>query len=124
MQTDVLRAIQWECNGNQWVAPKPPAVLTLGVVDADYVTYLMTVAVGRFYIFFTTKQQTPKMSFSTTSSFTTQAPTLFGRGGYNGPAKDEDEDSFSMSAPLNFGRGGYNRGDDDDDEEDGRGGYN
>jgi hypothetical protein len=63
-----------------------------------------------------------------TSTFTsTQAPTLFGRGGYNGPADaDNDDDSRSpsaFSAPMNFGRGGYNRGD-DDEEEDGRGGYN
>lgn len=59
----------------------------------------------------------------TSSSLTTAAPHLFGRGGYNGPA-NESEDSFSMTTPLNFGRGGYNRGPDDDEEEDGRGGYN
>jgi hypothetical protein len=66
------------------------------------------------------------MSFSKiNSSFATAAPTLFGRGGYNGPANEsEDDDSFTMGAPVNFGRGGYNRGPDDDDEEDGRGGYN
>jgi hypothetical protein len=65
-----------------------------------------------------------KMSFTNTTSFTTQ-PVLAGRGGYNGPANEsEDDDSFSIGAPLNFGRGGYNRGPDDDDEEDGRGGYN
>ena len=64
------------------------------------------------------------MSFSNSISCATQVPTLFGRGGYNTPAKDEDEDSFSMSPLLNLGRGGYNRGDDDDDAEDGRGGYN
>ena len=65
------------------------------------------------------------MSFTKNTSFATQAPTLFGRGGYNGPSNEsEDEDSYTMAAPLNFGRGGYNRGPDDDDEEDGRGGYN
>jgi hypothetical protein len=66
------------------------------------------------------------MSFSKNISFTTQAPTLFGRGGYNGPNDaDSDDDSRSpIAAPLNFGRGGYNRGGDDDEEEDGRGGYN
>ena len=65
------------------------------------------------------------MSLSNISSFATQAPSLFGRGGYNGPAEDEDDDSFCVAAPVNFGRGGYNRGpDDDDDEDDGRGGYN
>lgn len=52
-------------------------------------------------------------------------PMLFGRGGYNGPAEEEeDERSSSFGTPLNFGRGGYNRGGDDDEEEDGRGGYN
>ncbi|KAH8594608.1 hypothetical protein B0O99DRAFT_687390 [Bisporella sp. PMI_857] len=61
----------------------------------------------------------------TSSSAATQAPTLFGRGGYNGPNEDSEEDSRMPlgGAPLNFGRGGYNRGD-DDEEEDGRGGYN
>lgn len=69
------------------------------------------------------------MAASTFTSTSTQAPTLFGRGGYNGPADaDSDEDSRSptsstFNTPLNFGRGGYNRGD-DDEEEDGRGGYN
>ncbi len=51
-------------------------------------------------------------------------PIISGRGGYNGPAEDEEDDSFSLGSPLNFGRGGYNRGPDDDEEEDGRGGYN
>jgi len=54
----------------------------------------------------------------------TQSIVLFGRGGYNGPAEGEDDDSHSSSQPMNFGRGGYNRGPDDDEEEDGRGGYN
>jgi hypothetical protein len=70
------------------------------------------------------------------ASTSSNSPLLFGRGGYNGPAKDEEEDSRSLSnfgrggynAPnpstlVNSGRGGYNRGD-DDEEEDGRGGYN
>lgn len=47
-----------------------------------------------------------------------------GRGGYNGPASQEEDDSFTMTPPMNFGRGGYNRGGDDDEAEDGRGGYN
>ncbi|KAG9233052.1 hypothetical protein BJ875DRAFT_379388 [Amylocarpus encephaloides] len=60
-------------------------------------------------------------------------PTLFGRGGYNGPASSEEDNDNSRPCPaMNFGRGGYNgtrgrctgerRG--DDEEEDGRGGYN
>jgi hypothetical protein len=62
-------------------------------------------------------------SFTMTTS--PQQPTLFGRGGYNGP-NDDDDDSRSaiIDSTMNFGRGGYNRGGDDDDEEDGRGGYN
>jgi hypothetical protein len=55
---------------------------------------------------------------------TSTMPIISGRGGYNGPAEDEEDDSFSLGSPLNFGRGGYNRGPDDDEEEDGRGGYN
>ena len=61
-------------------------------------------------------------SFNSTPS-STMPISNFGRGGYNGPAEDE-EDEYTLSAPLNFGRGGYNRGPDDDEEEDGRGGYN
>ena len=62
---------------------------------------------------------------STTFTTTTQQPSLFGRGGYNGPANsDDEEDSRSFTLSLNFGRGGYSRGPDDDEEEDGRGGYN
>jgi hypothetical protein len=64
------------------------------------------------------------MAASTFTSTSTQQPTLFGRGGYNGPASSEDDDNATFSPPTNFGRGGYNRGGDDDDEEDGRGGYN
>ena len=62
----------------------------------------------------------------TSSSTSTQAPTLFGRGGYNSPNDNEsDEDSRQPSGfPVNFGRGGYNKSGDDDEEEDGRGGYN
>jgi hypothetical protein len=59
------------------------------------------------------------MSSSTFTTFTTSKPTLFGRGGYNGPNDDDEE-----SRTLTFGRGGYNKGPDDDEEEDGRGGYN
>jgi len=64
-------------------------------------------------------------AFSMTSSASgTQAPTLFGRGGYNGP-NDKDDEEEEKRTMVNHGRGGYNRGDDDDDEEeDGRGGYN
>jgi hypothetical protein len=65
-----------------------------------------------------------RMSFTNTQSFATQAPSLFGRGGYNGPANDSEDDESHLGAPMNYGRGGYNRGPDDDDEEDGRGGYN
>lgn len=61
---------------------------------------------------------------STSSAFGTQAPTLFGRGGYNAPNDNDEDDEHRMSMPVNMGRGGYNRGDDDDEEEDGRGGYN
>jgi hypothetical protein len=70
-----------------------------------------------------TEKQGNKMS-STTFTTATQQPTLFGRGGYNGPANsDDDEDSRSFTTSLNFGRGGHSRGP-DDEEEDGRGGYN
>jgi hypothetical protein len=72
--------------------------------------------------FTTNKLQTIAMASTTFTS--TQSIVLFGRGGYNGPAEGEDDDSHSSSQPMNFGRGGYNRGPDDDDEEDGRGGYN
>ena len=55
-------------------------------------------------------------------------PTLFGRGGYNGPASssEDDDEKFrpSLGQPMNFGRGGYNKRPDDDEEEDGIGGYN
>ncbi|RDW94277.1 hypothetical protein BP5796_00040 [Coleophoma crateriformis] len=54
-------------------------------------------------------------------------PKLFGRGAYNGPAKDEESDDeykFTMAAPVNSGRGSYNKKGDDDEEEDGRGAYN
>jgi hypothetical protein len=66
------------------------------------------------------------MAASTSNTFSTTSLILFGRGGYNGPAEDEDERSSSSTfgTPMNFGRGGYNRGPDDDEEEDGRGGYN
>ena len=61
----------------------------------------------------------------TSSSTSTQAPTLFGRGGYNSTNDDSDDDSRQPSGfPVNFGRGGYNKSGDDDEEEDGRGGYN
>ena len=62
----------------------------------------------------------------TSSSTSTQAPTLFGRGGYNKGDNDDDDDerTLTLGAPTNFGRGGYNKGGDDDEEEDGRGGYN
>lgn len=59
---------------------------------------------------------------SNTTTFTTTTspmqPLNFGRGGYNGPNKnDEDEDSFRpIVSSLRRG--------DDDEEEDGRGGYN
>ena len=60
------------------------------------------------------------MSFTKNTSFTTQAPTLFGRGDYNGPGNDsEDDDSHAIGTAMFL-----NRGDDDDEEEDGRGGYN
>jgi hypothetical protein len=64
-------------------------------------------------------------AFAMTSSASgTQAPTLFGRGGYNGSNDDDDEDD--KHTLVNYGRGGYNRGDEDDDDEqeEGRGGYN
>lgn len=63
------------------------------------------------------------MSSSTFTATSPQQPTLFGRGGYNGPNEDEEDKSR-----LAFGedrRDGYNktaRGADDDDS--GRGGYN
>jgi hypothetical protein len=76
----------------------------------------------QFNHFTTNKLQTIAMASTTFTS--TQSIVLFGRGGYNGPAEGEDEDSHSSSQPMNFGRGGYNRGPDDDEEEDGRGGYN
>lgn len=58
-------------------------------------------------------------STSTTYSIpTSSTPLNFGRGGYNGPNKnDEDEDSFRPTI-YSLRRG------DDDEEEDGRGGYN
>jgi hypothetical protein len=69
-------------------------------------------------------QNTNTFAMASTTFTSTQSIVLFGRGGYNGPAEGEDEDSHSSSQPMNFGRGGYNRGPDDDEEEDGRGGYN
>ncbi|TGO24932.1 hypothetical protein BPAE_0091g00090 [Botrytis paeoniae] len=60
-----------------------------------------------------------QISTSTTySPSTSSTPLNFGRGGYNGPNKnDEDEDSFRPTVSS------LRRGD-DDEEEDGRGGYN
>lgn len=58
---------------------------------------------------------------ASTTFTSTQPIVLFGRGGYNGPENDEEEDSFSTSTPTDLG---YSCGPDDDDEEDGRGGYN
>ncbi|KAG4025703.1 hypothetical protein MFRU_052g00220 [Monilinia fructicola] len=57
-------------------------------------------------------------STSTTFSSTTSTPLNFGRGGYNGPNNNgEDEDNFRpIISSLRHG--------DDDEEEDGRGGYN
>jgi len=60
----------------------------------------------------------------TSSSTSTQAPTLFGRGGYNGDDDSDDDSRQPSGFPANFGRGGYNKSGDDDEEEDGRGGYN
>ncbi|TAQ89252.1 hypothetical protein B7494_g2428 [Chlorociboria aeruginascens] len=65
---------------------------------------------------------------ASSTSFTSTSPIVnFGRGGYNGPASSEDDDSHSIipRSSMDFGRKACNnkRGD-DDDEEDGRGGYN
>jgi hypothetical protein len=68
--------------------------------------------------------KTKNFAMASTTFISTQPIILFGRGGYNGPENDEEEDSFSTSTPIDFGCGGYSCGPDDDDEEDGRGGYN
>jgi hypothetical protein len=63
------------------------------------------------------------MSSFTLFSQACQQPTLFGRGGYNGPNEDE-EDKATCSPPLiNQGRDGYNKSSSNKDDE-GRGGYN
>lgn len=60
--------------------------------------------------------------------FTTTSITVnFGRSGYNGPEKDDDDNN--KGTMVNMGRGGYNApvicfGGDDDDKDQGRSGYN
>ncbi|KAM3082158.1 hypothetical protein ACMFMG_004606 [Clarireedia jacksonii] len=70
----------------------------------------------------TTTKHTITMAASTSTVYSTSSITLInrGRGGYNGPnqdSEDDDQSRISFSSPIN------KRGD-DDEEEDGRGGYN
>ncbi|KAI9650020.1 hypothetical protein NHQ30_000033 [Ciborinia camelliae] len=67
-------------------------------------------------------QSTSSSASNTFSSSPSSTPINYGRGGYNGPNKnDEDEDSFR---PIMSSGSLRLRGGDDDEEEDGRGGYN
>ncbi|PQE13885.1 hypothetical protein CJF32_00004249 [Rutstroemia sp. NJR-2017a WRK4] len=63
------------------------------------------------------------MAASTSTVYSTTSTTLInrGRGGYNGPNQDsEDDDQSRLSFSMNM----VNKRGDDDEEEDGRGGYN